>query len=104
MVTAAIQLAYLLIEVSRLGGINSVVEEAVTLRPDSFKEAPEPTNKSDLEGRCGKILRLRALERVERLHGLAPSRRDPSLKDIEPADLALVCDSGFQVAASRIIG
>ena len=48
-VAASVQVADLLVQVTCLGGIYSIMDEAPSLCPDPLKEAPEAADQSDLE-------------------------------------------------------
>ena len=72
MVPTAIELAYLFIQVSGLGGILVVVDEASSLFPYAFKEAPEATDQSYLEALSTKLFLGREAHGVVRLHRLSP--------------------------------
>ena len=73
--------------------------KAFALGPNTVKEMPEAANKSNLEDYGTISPFIGEALGIIGLHGLAPLRRNPSLKDIQPPNSSLFIDGNFKCTA-----
>lgn len=104
MVAALVQLADLLVQIARFGGVYGIVDEAAALCPNALEKAPKAADQSDLESGCIEVLLRGYLHGIKWLHGPTPTWRDPAFEHVDPANATLLINRGLKHAASGVIG